>query len=148
MSEKSEQNAYLTLEAALVLPIVTGVILLLLYLAFFQYDRCLLEQDVGSLALKGGTSVQKDKKALREELEQAAAGLYREKYVAWEMTELSVELSGNRVSVQGGGSIAFPFTYLLAERVDASWDAEVQYENVRTDPADFIRLYHKITGGE
>ena len=44
-------GAYLTVEAALILPMVLGVIILVIYLLFFQYDRCLMEQNVGKLAL-------------------------------------------------------------------------------------------------
>ena len=37
-------KGYFTIEAALILPFVTGVILVILYLLFFQYNRCLLVQ--------------------------------------------------------------------------------------------------------
>ena len=34
-----ERNAYFTVEAALVLPLVTGAILFVIYTMLFQYDR-------------------------------------------------------------------------------------------------------------
>ena len=38
-------DGYFTVEAALIFPFVMGVILLVIYMWFFQYDRCLMEQD-------------------------------------------------------------------------------------------------------
>ena len=48
-----DRNAYFTVEAALVLPVVIGAILFVIYMMLFQYDRCLLEQDIGGIALWG-----------------------------------------------------------------------------------------------
>ena len=55
-----ERNAYFTVEAALVLPLVTGAILFVIYTMLFQYDRCLLEQDIGALALWGSLAEASD----------------------------------------------------------------------------------------
>ena len=38
-------SAYMTVEAALIIPIVMGSILFVVYMMLFQYNRCLLEQD-------------------------------------------------------------------------------------------------------
>lgn len=48
-----KKNAYFTVEAALVLPIVIAALLFVIYMMLFQYDRCLLEQDMGAIALWG-----------------------------------------------------------------------------------------------
>ena len=42
-----EQNAYFTVEAALIIPLVLGILVFLIFIMFYQYDRCLLEQDIG-----------------------------------------------------------------------------------------------------
>ena len=46
-------EGYFTVEAAMVLPIVIAVILMIIYMWFFQYNRCLMEQDTAILALRG-----------------------------------------------------------------------------------------------
>lgn len=56
-------RAYFTVEAAVLYPVVLGVVLLMMYLLFFQYDRCLLEQDMGepqSEAAAGGCRKKKN----------------------------------------------------------------------------------------
>ena len=49
--QRKNYKAYFTVEAAVLYPIVLGVIVLMTYLLFFQYDRCLLEQDMGRAAV-------------------------------------------------------------------------------------------------
>lgn len=51
--DMEKKNAYFTVEAALVLPIVIAALLFVIYMMLFQYDRCLLEQDMGAIALWG-----------------------------------------------------------------------------------------------
>ena len=48
-----QAEGYLTLEAALILPMLIAAILFVIYMLVFQYNRCLLEQDLGAMALWG-----------------------------------------------------------------------------------------------
>ena len=48
----------------MVVPIVLGMIMLLLYLAFFQYNRCLLEQDMTALSIKSCSEQAEEKEDL------------------------------------------------------------------------------------
>ena len=52
---KKESDAYFTVEAAILYPIILSVILLMTYLLLFQYDRCLLEQDIGKATVLSGS---------------------------------------------------------------------------------------------
>ena len=41
---KKESDAYFTVEAAILYPIILSVILLMTYLLLFQYDRCVCQR--------------------------------------------------------------------------------------------------------
>ncbi len=41
----AEQDGYMTVEASLLMPMVLCVLVFVLYLSFYLYDRCTLEQD-------------------------------------------------------------------------------------------------------
>ena len=43
--QRKNYKAYFTVEAAVLYPIVLGVIVLMTYLLFFQYDRCLFDTE-------------------------------------------------------------------------------------------------------
>ena len=59
-----------TVEAAVLYPIVLGVIVLMTYLLFFQYDRCLLEQDMGRAAVRSGSRWMQKKEELNRQLQE------------------------------------------------------------------------------
>jgi len=67
------RNAYFTVEAALVLPVVIGAILFVIYMMLFQYDRCLLEQDIGGIALWGSIVEASDTAELEQKVRQLEA---------------------------------------------------------------------------
>lgn len=140
-------DAYLTVEAALVLPIVILVILLIIYLLFFQYDRCLMEQNTGILALRGCTNQCADGKDLVSEL-VIQSQKKDNRYLAWNMEEAKIALRGNRVSVKRSGTLVFPFQRLIFWKENGNWISECTYENNRIWPVQFIRNCRKIMGGK
>lgn len=140
-------SAYFTVEASLVLTLVIGVVLWLVYLMFYQYDRCLADQDMGALALKGCTLQAEDKEALMGQLEAYASQLDLEKYIAWEQEKIEIELKENKVRVGQAGRILFPFAGAGGQEGETEWKTESVFENRRVSPVAFLRTYRKITGG-
>lgn len=140
--------AYFTAEAAMVLSVTLGIILLLVYIIIFQYDRCLLEQDIGALALKGCSVQATNKNELLQELELYGNEIYMDKYVAWKSDEISIALSGNTVKVEQKGQLLFPF----AEKSDfgekEKWEVKAMYENKSISPVLFLRTYRRLIGGK
>lgn len=140
-------DAYFTVEAALVLPIVIAAILLTIYLFFFQYDRCLMEQNTGKLALRGCANPFAD----GDEVVKNLAVQSREKderFLAWEMKEAQITFKRNRISVKREGNLMFPFRGLIFWNGSNTWSSECVYENIRVTPVQFIRNCRKIKGGK
>lgn len=146
--EKQRQNAYFTVEAAMVVTITVCVIVLLIYLGFFQYNRCLMEQDMGALALKGCTILAENKEELMRELKQHEGKINWKKYIMWKDVKTEMELAGETVKVSGGGILKIPFRNIYGGKEKNRWRVSVTYENQRIDPVSSIRLYRKITGGK
>lgn len=143
-----ERNAYFTVEAALVLPVVISILLFIIYILFYQYDRCLLEQDMGAMALWGSLEEADDAGELQEKAERRMTELYREKYMAWSFAELEAGLERNRFSVKGAGSLTFPLPGFNFWGGGNIWGARAEYGYTRLSPVTFIRLCHKFMGGE
>ena len=138
------ENAYFTVEAALVLPLVTGALIFTIFLFIFQYDRCLLEQDINMLAVCAGTATAENSEALEEIIRKKASEVFMDKYAAWTMNDLQIAVKGNRVSVRGGGYLTLPLPEWNFFREDNEWGARTLRETLRISPADYIRLYRKI----
>ena len=140
-------EAYFTVEAALVLPMVIGVVLLVLYLLFFQYDRCLMEQEAGALSVRGCALQITDGEELVRQLSLQASKSDKA-YLAWDKENARIRLQKNRVRVECSGGLKFPFRGLILWGGDNVWESSVAYESHRIKPVDFIRNCRKITGGK
>ena len=138
------RNAYFTVEAALVLPIVIGAMLFVIYTMLFQYDRCLLEQDIGAMALWGSLVETSDTEQLEQKTRERMAALYREKYMAWRITRLDASLDGNRFRVEGAGQLTFPVPGWNFWNGDNVWGTQASYGYGRLSPVTFIRLSHRF----
>ena len=143
-----KENAYLTVEAALVIPIVLAVQLLVIYLLVFQYNRCLLNQDMGRLAVLGCGAEAQDKEELAEYLEKCADELYTEHYFAWKMCALNMELAGDTVQIEGEGEITLPLPEWGMDAKKSNKSARAVYEYHRLQPVVIIRQFNKWKGAE
>ncbi|MCM1112369.1 MAG: hypothetical protein NC399_03840 [Muribaculum sp.] len=140
-------DAYFTVEAALVMPFVIGAVLVTVYLLFFQYDRCLMEQNAGKIILWGCARHNEDNSGLVAQLSELARQK-DERYLSWKAEDTQIVLKGNRLTVQCSGELIFPFSGELFGFGDGVWESEVSYEGHRVKPVNFIRNCKRITGGK
>lgn len=143
------KNAYFTMEAALVLPMVMSAMLVGIYLFCYQYDRCLLEQDMGSLLIWSSAMAAEnagETEVIAESLQRRAAQINRAKYAAWKLTAIDIELERNDLSLTGRGELAFPVPGWNLWNQDNLWEAQVSYESSRLSPVFYIRQYRKLHG--
>lgn len=127
-------KAYFTVEAACVLPIVLGVYVFLIYGMFYQYDRCLLEQDVAQQVLNEQWNV-----------EQKAGEL--EQYLAFGLEDNVLKIENGKVYAYAGGTVAAPFKELMEWTNSGSWKVEASFTSLDVSPAEWIRLSRKIMEG-
>ena len=134
-------KAYFTVEAAVLYPVVLGVVLLMTYLLFFQYDRCLLEQDMGRAAVRSGSRWMQKKEELNRQLQEKDLFFDTEKYIAWE-SELPVwKLEKNQVTVEQTGRMPYPFSTITG--VPEYWSAKASFQVDRSSPVDVLRNYRR-----
>lgn len=138
-----KENAYMTVEAALLFPMVMGAILFVVYTMLFQYDRCLLEQDLGAMALWGSSVEASGTAALQGQVQERMAALYRDKYAAWKFTALDASLEQNRFLAKGSGQLSFPVPGLNFWSSGNVWAAGAEYGYSRLSPVTFIRTCRK-----
>lgn len=141
-------NGYFTVEAALVLPFVMSVLLMTIFLFLFQYDRCLLEQDINRMTIYAASVTADSMEQLQGKLEHKMGSVAAEKYVAWTMEEFQLILEKGSVEVRGNGSCTLPLPEWNSLNAEDSWTAGVSRKAIRVSPTDFIRLYQRIRGGE
>lgn len=122
-------KAYFTVEAACVLPIVLGVYLFLIYGMFYQYDRCLLEQDTALMAV---------------EYESFPQGRDAQRYLAWQQEEMDIRIGEGKVQVQSAGSVVVPFAGLEKWIHENNIRISTVYTKREISPTDWIRIFRKL----
>lgn len=139
-----EENAYFTVEAASILPIALGVMLCVVYLLLFQYNRCLMEQDLGAMAMWGSSVDVEGTEDLEEKTKERMAGMYREKYAAWDFTVLDASLEKNSFSAEASGQLTFPVPGMNFWSGENIWETKAGFSFQRLSPVTFIRLCRRL----
>lgn len=142
-----EKNAYFTVEAAIIFSLVIFVNVLLIYLGIFQYNRCLMEQDMGLLVLKGCTIQEDEKERVMQKLQYYADKIDKEKFLMWKEESKGMRLEKGTLQIEQRGSLYFPFTGMWEGESESHWETIRKYENQRVNPVSVIRKYRRLTGG-
>ena len=97
----------MTLEASLIMPLVLYVCIFIIYAGFYQYDRCIMQQDIYRAALRGSSLYGADQSEKYRAAADMMADLTKDNYIAAEYRyEISVRKS---VSIFMEGRIRMPF---------------------------------------
>ncbi len=131
-------KAYFTVEAACILPIVFGVYVFLIYGMFYQYDRCLLEQDVALLVLR--TQWEDDRKSVLSGDRMRES----ESYLAFEWGENVLKKEQGEILAQARGTVIMPFKGLMPWNGKDDWELKASYTCVEIKPTEWIRLKQKM----
>lgn len=118
--DKKYLNGYMTTEAAFIVPITIFVIVWLIYVGFFQYDRCLIFQDDYSLAVQCGGIIG-DKADKQQWLNNHIFTQIGRKYPGTYGIGTSAEVSNNKVKVTSKLSVNHPLKYHAGIIPDENW---------------------------
>lgn len=129
------EAGYLTAEAALVLPFVMTTLVLMIFLSFYCYDRCILEQCAYAAALRGSSSRFGNLQEAQKEAMEAAESLASEKLFAVKEVKTAVRVSGVKVTVSYTCSVNMPLRGFPNGMV-----IEVSRSVLRNKTVDALRL--------
>lgn len=126
-SAKRTEDGYFTVEAALIFPMALLFTVMMIFLAFYSYDRCILEQSAYEAALRGTSNHIKTANEAYLEAYSAAGTLTRGKLFAMHDFSYNVSVSAEFVSVNYYGVVNMPLMNWLSEYVsgvDLTLDVE------------------------
>lgn len=130
-------GAFFTVEAAILYPAVLAVIVLMVYLLFFQYDRCLLEQDVGGAAVQSAGKWTLTKSELDEHMQNETTSFDEEKYIAWEAGDIQWKLEKSKIVIEKTGRLKYPFSGIGT--TEKYWSAKASLRVDRSSPVFYLR---------
>lgn len=135
-------EAYFTVEATLIIPMVLVIFVLLIYLSFYLYDRCLIAQDAYILCFRSSI--------LKEEPDKAQAVLagkqrqYGSKYFAIKNNTSSAAENGKWIEMSGEMKIfpsVFQNHFLMPSK---QWQINFKAKAKETDPVKGFRRFSRL----
>jgi hypothetical protein len=141
-------GGYFTVEAALVMPIVIACILLIIYMWFFQYDRCLMEMDTYAAVMRSAQADAEDNEERIELMKKYINETYLDKYVAWELSEQKVRIEKGKTYAKQSGNVKFPFKALAFWNSEDIWSTGAEVQADILNPVFVVRRVRKIKGGK
>lgn len=99
----SERKASFTAELALLMPLIIGVLLFVIFLAYYMHDRCIIEKACYAASLRGSQESEPDR--IKITAQEALYEVLPERLLGhWEL-EHQIEVTGQEVCVSGSGNM-------------------------------------------
>lgn len=128
---RANVRAYFTVEVTLVMPMIIGSILFIIGFLLFWYNRCLMEQDLNMLVVKGSQIREDDPEKYMEELRDWQQENFGEKYYGWIDEGMEYSREQNKIRLNKRGKM------ILGDRV---WKAEATGTASQINAPVFLRV--------
>ena len=130
---RKELQGYMTLEAAMIFPMVFALIIMLLYTTFFLYDKCRMTQDLYTGAYR--QSIARNSKSGDPKIDTSG-------YFMLSSCEAGVS-GGNEAKATASGNMA-PALLTGTGEDGGIWEIRVTMAARKTDPPFSFRRYRRI----
>mgnify|MGYP002620506788 CR=1 FL=1 len=125
-------NGYMTLEMAMIFPAVFALVIMILYTAFFLYDKCRMTQDLYTAAYR--QSILRGKSA--SSMEPDTSGYFMLKDCSYSLS------TGSEICAECTGEIA---PALVTGTGNAVFALKVTMKARKTDPPYSFRRFRRVT---
>ena len=107
--KRQYEAAYFTVEASLILPAVMLFTVMMIFLGFYSYDRCVMEHSAYEAALRGTSSHYKTAQEAEAAARTAASRLVEEKLFAIHDFQYNISVDAGSVTVTYHCIVNMPF---------------------------------------
>lgn len=137
-----QSGAYMTVEAAMVVPVAIVAIVTIVYLSLYQYDRCMMEQDLALLTVFA-VGIEHDE-ASEDQLRTRVGQVDVTQYLNCELEEFEVEFAGSTAKAKLKGEFAYPVSGWNWMLENSGWDIGAYMELKRYSPEGVLRGMKKV----
>lgn len=141
-----QEDGYMSVEAALVLPFAFLITLLVIRLWFFRYDCVLQEMDTAAVVVRAleQQDMTGDEKA--EYVISQMQGRYKDHYISWSFGEIHTSCTTESVECSlSGQASGMPGGVVFGELSD-TWSSSVTRSRRSVSEVFVIRTYRKALG--
>ncbi len=143
---KNTLHGYMTVEASLMMPIIWFSLFFMIFTGFFQYDRCIAEQDGRLIVMRASDLREQDEaKVIRKVMEKGElAG--KKKLLFSNPVQKEFHMSGDKPTVRISGKVNTILGSLIRKSPLHIFTYGAEYETEHYDPVRFIRLCRRVEG--
>ena len=141
---KNTLNGYMTVEAALPMPMVWFSLFFVMFAGFFLYGRCIAEQDSKIIVMRASEERETDEaRVIRKVMEKGdLAG--RKKLLFSNSVQKELHVSDEKAEIKISGGINTVLNSLVKEGGFGMFAYSSEYEAEKNDPVGFIRKCRRI----
>lgn len=144
---KKEKSAYMTVEAALVIPMILGGIIFVLYIGFYLYNFTTIKQTAYIAALRGSQIKNVSLAEIEKFVEKQIDETLSEQLLAKEDIRKEVKVSRGNIRVKIYTDVKIPLIKLLP-LTEHWWEIKEEVRVNKIDPIEIIRGVRKINGSQ
>lgn len=141
-------DGFFTLEAVLVFPVALAIILLVMQIWFFRYNRVLQETDTMQILVHASQMQDMSPEERTSFLVSELQGRYRDKYMAWNFGDISASFSKGKLSCLIRGSGGFSGGGMIPWNVSGGGEAATDRSKNTVSEVFVIRSFRKLLGVE
>lgn len=134
---KKTAKGYMTLEASFIITWTLFLFVLLIYLSFYSYDKCVLFQDAYTICFRG--SIQKDEEQVVPYISANMQKQFGKKYFGVGKVQGTVDKNGNMASVTGECQAKVPIRQLFTMHGKEGWRIRTRAKAQIVNPTKMIR---------
>lgn len=143
-SMKKTWNGYMTVEAALLIPMVWFSLFFVIFAGFFLYDRCIAEQDSKIIVMRISQERETDEaKVIRKVMEKGEL-LGEKKLLFSDTVQKEFHISDNKAKIKISGSINTILDSLVKGGALNVFVYASEYEAEKNDPVQLIRTCRRV----
>lgn len=122
-----------TIEAAVIIPFIVCLLMTILFLAFFLYDRCSLERAAGSAALRGSQEIWESSDVQYRKANEGIDFVLSHNLLGADCVDKQIKISGNEIKV-------------VLKMQYHKWEFQAESQKKVVNPVNFIRICRKGKG--
>ena len=147
MKKRKDISAYMTVEVSLLFPIIVMVILCVIYLAFYSYNKALAFQNAGICALygKNGLGEVEDKEELIEKMYRVLQLINKGQFMATSNLKQKVSIENRHVVISQEGNVNIP---ILNQEIMSKLSFSEKVRVSEQSGVFFIRQIRKVKHNE
>lgn len=134
---KKTAKGFMSLEASFIITWTVFLFVLLIYLSFYSYDKCILFQDAYTVCFRG--SIQKDEEQVVPYIDAHMQKQFGKKYFGVGQVRGTVDRNGNTTSVTGECQVKVPVRHLFTMDDQAGWMIRTRARAQIINPTKMIR---------